>query len=104
MIARVLVILLLLTGFALPATASAHCRDAATATQAMVGSHHGDHMPAPVQAVTEHACIGCVPPSDWLAARILAPLPRAAMKPDARVATLGPLAPTAPDPRPPRRG
>ena len=60
-----LILALLLAAFALPASAPAACHDVPTA-HAMAMDH------APAQTATPpHGCIGCVPPSNWIAARIL---------------------------------
>ena len=67
MLAR-LFLALLLALFATPASA-AECHDARPAAphaMPMAGEHQRD-MAAP------HACVGCIPPSDWLAARVSGP-------------------------------
>lgn len=54
--------------------------------------------------MASHACVGCVPPSDLLAARIEPPLPAPAAAPTVRVAALNLGGALPPDLPPPRRG
>src|SRR3546814_4681468 len=65
MIARLLLVLLL-AGLALPATAAMPCHDAAPPPMAGM-THHApaisDAPTAPAKAMPAHLCIGCVPPS-----------------------------------------
>src|SRR3546814_16266038 len=76
MIARLLLVLLL-AGLALPATAAMPCHDAAPPPMAGM-THHApaisDAPTAPAKAMPAHLCIGCVPPSSWRAGTIAAPL------------------------------
>ncbi|MGR6329700.1 hypothetical protein ACU5AX_11595 [Sphingomonas sp. XXL09] len=69
-----LILALLLAAFTLPNAAAAACHDTlapGAAAHAMPMSH-----PAPRQeAVAVHGCIGCIPPSDWWRAPIVAPVP-----------------------------
>ncbi len=95
MLAR-LILALLLAAFAFPASAPAACHDA-PATHMMPMDH------APEQkAPPPHGCIGCVPPSNWSAARILGPVPRSAAATIERAAVLDIGGTIAPDLRPPR--
>ncbi|RZM34989.1 MAG: hypothetical protein EOP67_14130 [Sphingomonas sp.] len=91
-----LILALMLAAFAFPASAPAACHDA-PATHMMPMDH------APEQKATPpHGCIGCVPPSNWNAARILAPAPRTAPATIERAAVLDLGRTIAPDLRPPR--
>lgn len=56
-----------------------------------------DHKAMPI-----HGCIGCIPPSTWIAARIAPVAPADAATPVARVAVLDIGRATAPALRPPR--
>ena len=101
MLLRLFLVLLFAT-FALPAAAPAACHGGSTtsvhAATAMAGdgahvmSEDADlqaagHRPAHHQAVAEHSCVGCIPPSAWTVARIddvppadtAAPIERAAV-------------------------
>lgn len=103
MLARLLLVLLL-AAFSLPAAAAA-CHDmpvAGTQAMAMTGDHHS--APAPESPMASHACVGCVPPSDLLAARIEPPLPAPAPAPAMRVTLLDLSGALPPDLPPPRRG
>ncbi|MEG3165892.1 hypothetical protein U1701_14940 [Sphingomonas sp. PB2P19] len=95
MLAR-LILALLLAAFAFPASAPAACHDA-PATHSMPMDH------APEQKATPpHGCIGCVPPSNWIAARSLdAPVRAPAMLIEA-AAMLDIRGAIAPERRPPR--
>jgi hypothetical protein len=95
MLAR-LILALLLAAFALPATAPAACHEA-PAMQAMAMDH------APAQKATPpHGCIGCVPPSNWTAARILGASVREPVTLIEGAAVLDIRGATAPARRPPR--
>lgn len=107
MLAR-FILVLLLAAFAFPASAPAACHDAA-----MTNMTHSMAMPmdaAPMQAsdlpdhkaTPPHGCIGCVPPSNWSAARILGAVPHGAVVMIERAAVLDLGGPVAPDLRPPR--
>lgn len=92
-----LIVLLLSLLLALPAAAAPPCHPHAT-TEA----HAMHHAPAPPAATVAHDCIGCIPPSDWLAARIAAPLvPIAQIRPRAPSAWRAGVS-TRPTPPPPR--
>ena len=99
-----LILALLLTAFAIPASASMPaCHDAplGTATHAVSGQHHE----APRQddrAMATHLCIGCVPPAD-VSARVAAPRLVAAMAPVATIARLDLATGDSPRLPPPRR-
>jgi hypothetical protein len=95
-----LLLALLLAAVAVPTAAPAACHDAPA-------SGHAMPMPADdgrPDAVPVHACAGCIPPSDWLGARVAAPLPIASAPPSpmppASLAGTG----APPDLPPPRRG
>ena len=91
-----LILALLLAAFALPASAPAACHDV-PATHMMPMDH------APEQKATPpHGCIGCVPPSNWDAARILTSAPRTTPMMIERAAVLDLGGTIAPDLRPPR--
>ena len=106
MLAR-LIMALLLAAFAVPTAAPAACHDASTTrshaamamtadpTDAMPGSPDRKAMPV-------HGCIGCIPPSTWIAARIAPVLPAGTAMPVARAAVLDIGKDTAPALRPPR--
>jgi len=100
-----LILVLLMAAFSLPAAAST-CHDAAVsvADHAMP-MQQGDHQPAPAPEApfATHGCVGCVPPSDLLGARIAPPLPVPAAAPAERVATLDLGGTAPPDLPPPRR-
>lgn len=105
MLAR-LILALLLAAFAMPASATAACHDA-TAVHAMpMAMSMAMPMamdPAPEQKATPpHGCIGCVPPSNWSAARLVGPVPRTAAAMIERVAVLDLRDGGAPALRPPR--
>lgn len=86
---------------ALPAAAAPACHEAPTAKAV----HHGHAPPAaPIAAPTAHDCIGCIPPSDWDASRIVARLPMPAMAMTTRIATLDPGEAAPPVLPPPRHG
>ncbi|WP_332799117.1 hypothetical protein [Sphingomonas sp. PB2P12] len=97
-----LFLVLLFAAFALPAAAPAACHGGSTmsahAATAMTGDRAhvrredadlraADHTPAHHEAVAEHSCVGCIPPSAWTVARIddvppadtAAPIERAAV-------------------------
>ncbi len=70
-----LILALLLAVFAFPAVAPAACHDVPTSgAHAMAMDHRAAH-PVPVRdqdAVPPHGCIGCIPPSTWIAAPVVA--------------------------------
>lgn len=78
MLAR-LILVLLLAAFAVPAAAASGCHDAGMSAPA---AHHGDtgNHRAPDTAITAHVCIGCIPPGDWTAARVFAPVSAPALR------------------------
>lgn len=95
-----LILALMLAIFAVPTAAPAACHDAAPAA----ASNHampmsGDGHP---RAIPAHGCIGCIPPSDWLAARILPPLLVPTLVPHAVPVRLDLGGNTLPARRPPR--
>jgi hypothetical protein len=97
-----LILALLLAAFAFPASAPAACHDArAAASHTMAAPMAMDHAPDQ-KATPPHGCIGCVPPSNWSAARILGPVPRSAPATIERAAVLDIGGTIAPDLRPPR--
>ncbi|RIA37604.1 hypothetical protein DFR49_3491 [Hephaestia caeni] len=104
MIARLLLVLLL-AGLALPATATMPCHDGAPPPMAGM-THHApatsDVPTTPAKAMPAHLCIGCVPPSSWRAGTIAAPLlpPMTLGGRPLRALIAGP--PLAPEPPPPR--
>jgi hypothetical protein len=101
MLAR-LILALLLAAFALPASAPAACHDAQTShTMTMAAPMAMDHAPEQ-KATPPHGCIGCVPPSNWSAARLLAPAPRTAAATIERAPVLDLRDGGAPALRPPR--
>lgn len=101
MLAR-LILALLLAAFALPASAPAACHDAAAMTgMSMPASVPMEHAPEQ-KATPPHGCIGCVPPSNWMAARAPDAIPRAPAMLIARVAVLDIRGAAAPMLRPPR--
>lgn len=73
-----LILALLLSCVALPATAAMPCHDdAMPATMAM--SHQSGTSDHQDRALIAHVCIGCVPPSSWRSAEVAPPpLARAA--------------------------
>lgn len=123
MLAR-LILALLLAAFAFPAVAPAACHNAsasrghvvmdaavmnmastnmAAMDMAAMDMAAGDRHDAPVQKATPpHGCIGCVPPSNWGAARILGAAPREAAMLVERSAVLDLGTGDAPGLRPPR--
>ena len=106
MLARLL-LALLLAAFAMPGVASAACHDAPVAHSAMSSASHVMPMPDDASdrsALAVHACIGCVPPSDWLGPRIARPVLPVAATLVAALTTLSTGAVPAPDLPPPRRG
>ena len=95
-----LLLALLLAVFAVPTAAPAACHDAPST---------GHAMPMPAEderpdAMPVHACVGCIPPSDWLGARVEAPTLISAARPSSPppASLAGTRAP--PDLPPPRRG
>jgi len=97
MLAR-LILALLLAAFALPVSAPAACHDSQPRHAAPMAMDH-----APEQKATPpHGCIGCVPPSNWSAARLLAPAPRTAAATIERAPVLDLRDGGAPALRPPR--
>ena len=97
MLAR-LILAVLLTALALPATAAMPCHDDAPMIGEMM--HHAPAVPD--RAVPAHICIGCVPPSSWRTAPIDTPflLPAAPEFQALAGLVAGPA--HAPDPPPPR--
>ena len=116
MLAR-LILALLLAAFAFPAVAPAACHDASasrghgvvTEMAAMGGmheaisSHRPDHEAPDRKATPLHGCIGCVPPSNWIAARVLGVALREPVMVTERAAVLDLGAGVAPALRPPRK-
>ncbi len=106
MIAR-LILALLLAAFAVPAAAPAACHDASTPTRhammtmAVDTPHPSDTMPDR-KAVPLHGCIGCIPPSNWIGARVAAVAPADAPVLVERAAVLDIGLIAAPVPPPPR--
>lgn len=99
MLARLLLILLVAV-FAVPSAAPAACHDGAKVAHTMP-MRSDDSGP---RAVPTHACLGCIPPSDWLSPQIAGPMlspvvVRFAPPPALLVGTE-----RTPDLRPPRRG
>lgn len=107
MLARFL-LALLLAAFAMPGVAPAACHDdAPVAHHAMSSANHIMPMPdgaSDRSALAVHACIGCVPPSDWLGPRVARPVVPVAATLVAALTTLSTGAVPAPDLPPPRRG
>ncbi|TXC69828.1 hypothetical protein FSB78_01785 [Sphingomonas ginsenosidivorax] len=105
MLAR-LILALLLAAFALPASAPAACHDAQVMhamPMAMPGAMPAAMDHAPEQKATPpHGCIGCVPPSNWSAARLVGPAPRTLAAMIERAAVLDLRDGLAPALRPPR--
>ena len=99
MLAR-FILALLLAAFALPASAPAACHDAMSG-MSMPASVPMEHAPEQ-KATPPHGCIGCVPPSNWMAARTPDAIPRAPAMLTARVAVLDMRGAAAPMLRPPR--
>lgn len=79
MLAR-LIFFLLIAAFAIPSAAPATCHHAPVAAHA--GPMH-DTAPVP-QALPVHACVGCIPPADWLSPRLMAPTLTPVAKPTGR--------------------
>jgi hypothetical protein len=76
------------------------CHNApAAATHAMPGGDHHESDVAP-----SHACLGCIPPSDWLAAPLPAPRFAPMVAPTPRIAALDLGRAPPPLLRPPRLG
>ena len=95
----ILVLMLALTGTAMPAAAHQGAQPIATAGHAMPGMDHRDHKtPTPMQ----HLCLGCVPMAGWDAARVNPPLILPAPAPIAVIVALPLLPGEAPAPPPPR--
>jgi hypothetical protein len=107
-----LILALMLAMFAMPAAAPAACHDMAGPAPAT--TRHAMPMPMPMpmpttmpgdgqpKAIPPHGCIGCIPPSDWLAARILPPLLAPTLVPHTVPARLDLGGDTLPARRPPR--
>lgn len=97
-----LLLTLLLAAFAVPVASPAACHDAATSgaktRHAMVMLPHEQ----PAKAIPVHGCIGCIPPTDWLAARIAAPSLTPAVAPSTVTARLNLRGGIPPALRPPR--
>jgi hypothetical protein len=92
--------LLLSLLMATPAAAMPACHDAPMAqAHAMAGQHH--HKP---EVAPPHACLGCIPPSDWLAAPLPVPAMAPVMTPHPRITTLDLSRAPPPLLRPPRLG
>jgi hypothetical protein len=103
MLWRLLLGLVLAFG-ALPAEAAMPaCHDTMPAMAAMAGDHR-PAAPAPDRMAPGHACIGCIPPGDWLAPRVAAPALPPAMAPAARIRRLEPGRRDPPASPPPRIG
>jgi hypothetical protein len=99
-----LLLALLAAALALPAVAPAACHDAA---QPAPSAHHATMPghPAPHgDAEAVHGCIGCIPPSDWLRAPVVAAIRVAPPVRVARVTTLDIGRGSPPALPPPRRG
>ena len=103
MVAR-LILALLLAAFALPASAPAACHDAPKASGMALAMHDMpiDHAPDR-KAPPPHGCVGCVPPSNWIAGRLPAMIVVLPPAPVARVVALDIGGAVAPALRPPRR-
>jgi hypothetical protein len=115
MLAR-LILALLLAAFAFPAVAPAACHDASASrghavvmdmaamggTHEAISGHRPDHEAPDRKATPLHGCIGCVPPSNWNAARVLEVALREPVMVTERVAVLDLGAGVAPALRPPR--
>lgn len=106
-----LLLTLMLAMVAVPAAAAMPCHDsaaadtmtAAMAAGAMTGRHHRP-APMPDPATAAHFCVGCVPPSSLVGARLAAPALIPAAPPAARVARLDLGGGDPPSLPPPRRG
>lgn len=100
-------ILVLILAFGAPAMPAAACDGAApmaTGEHSMPGMDRGadrdrDHK---VPMAGQHFCVGCVPLSDWGAARLLPPILLPEPSPVARIAGLPLMPGEAPTPPPPR--
>lgn len=100
MLARLLLALLALV-FATPVTAAAcHAQPAREHHAGM--SHHGAVPVESDEAAAVEACVGCVPPSNWIAPRVAEPLASPAPVPAARALTLSIGRGTPPALPPPR--
>lgn len=99
MLARLLVALLL-AAFAVPVAATPACHDGAP----MAAMHHAAPATPDEHGQPVHACIGCIPPGDWNAARLATPVPPARIETVGRIARLDLLAPLPPATPPPRAG
>lgn len=84
---------------------------AAVPTPAMAGACHREperhasghgQPPADEDAAPSHACVGCVPPGDWLRERVAAPAPSPDPAPATRVSALALGRGTPPALPPPR--
>jgi hypothetical protein len=116
MLAR-LILALLLAAFAFPAVAPAACHDAPASrghgvvmdmaamggTHEAVSGHRPDHEAPDRKATPLHGCIGCVPPSNWNAARVLGVALQEPVMVTERAAVLDLGAGIAPALRPPRK-
>jgi hypothetical protein len=94
-----LMLMLMLGGVAADA-ASPCCDTPKMSSQSMAG--HSMPGEAPAKALPAHNCIGCVPPSDMLPARIAEPIPPIAIPPVAGVLRLNlgrSIPPSLPPPR-----
>lgn len=96
--ARLLVMLLSLL-LALPAVAVPACHQPVASG---AHAHHAHHDPTPPTAVATHDCIGCIPPSDWIGARIACPLVAQDTRRRPAAVPLIPGAIVRPTPPPPR--
>lgn len=97
MLAR-LFLTLLLAVFAVPGAAPAACHDTTQGAHAMpMPASAPDDRGAPV-----HACVGCIPPSDWLSPRLaslgLAPIAKPFAALAVRLSSIAPP-PSIPPPR-----
>jgi hypothetical protein len=97
---RALLLLLALLTASPAFAAMPACHDAPVATaHAMPGEHR--HTP---DVAPPHACLGCIPPSDWLAAPLPVPQLAPTVAPTPRIATLDLGRAPPPLLRPPRLG
>ena len=105
MLLRLILVLILAFGApAMPASACDGATPMATGAHSMPGmdrgaDRDGDHK---VPMAGQHFCVGCVPMSDWGAARLLRRLVLPELSPVARIAPLPLLSGEAPTPPPPR--
>ena|SRR5689334_4050863 len=97
MLARLIMVLILAL------TSLPHGASAAPAVAACHETMAPMHDKAPAQApAAEHGCIGCIPPGDWLNARVAEPVTVAALPPSPRIRVLSigiGMPPALPPPR-----